>query len=369
MMKSKWAILSVLGAFLVLAVNSGLGAVNTGEIEEVRNKEVLDPDEDFRIIDDFVAKAVRELVRTRDSASISKARTVILQRVSSNRPSAQAQYAAQFFESAYKYISEAFEQASELPADRKFTVTLNLLILVDHLENLQLADLAIGMLKDENTVIRYWAVHSVTNPAVASNPKLARKIAEQLKGLVASSGPEIIRLMAEFAANVNIPQGEDLLLQIADMRIKRYADWTVEYELLDATILSLLCKKLSSAGVSKPVIARHFGQLYSYAIQRYVKGRNHLSAAQKRQLASVLVEVEDNCVAKLLGRRQSTIKKAVEQGDYEALRLEHSRLLGEEAGAGKLARKLKFDYGKTPNGRSHTAPLLLREPPKTGAGG
>ena len=371
-MKGKWATSAVLALFLVLVMNSGLQAVNTREIDRVRNKGVLDST-DLQIIDNFVAEAVGELVKTKDFTSIARVRTVILARKNSNRDN-QAQYAEQFSESAYKYISLGFEQASRLtPQERKFKTILNLLILVDGLEDVRLVDLAVGLLKDENTVIRYWAVHSVTNPditeqlnsAEAANLKLARSVVEQLKGLVEQSCPEITALMAQFAAEVNIPQGEDLLLQIADMRISKYADWTVHYELLDATVLKLLCDKMSSASRGSSAIARRFGQLYSYAMQKYImdiKGGNFLSAAQRHQLASVLVETERACISKLVGP-QSVIRKAVGGGDYIALLQEHSRLLGDETRAGRLALKLNFNYGKTPDGRKRTAPLVLPEPP------
>ena len=375
-MKVKGAIFAVLGAFLVLAMSSSSAAVDTRDIDRVRNKGVLDS-RDFQIIDNFVAEAVLELVKTKDLSDIARIRTVVL-----SRQSSQAQYAQQFSESAHKYISLGFEEASRLtPKERQITVTLNLLILIDGLADLRLTELAIGKLRDRNTIIRYWAVHSLTNPGIikqlnssrTSNSRLASSITEQLKGLVESSEPEIIALIAKFAAGVNIRQGEALLLQIADMRIKRYADWTVRNELLDASVLKLLCSKLPSTGLGTPLpatssgnpaIARRFGQLYSYVIQRYVKGKELLSDTHKRQLASVLVETENKCIGKLLGRPQSVIKKAVERNNYTALLREHNRLLGAETMTGQLVLKLKFDYGNTSGGRKRTAPLVLPEPPK-----
>ena len=379
-MKHKWTIFAVL-AFLVLVMNLVSAAVNISEIDSVRNKGVLE-DEDFQIIDNFVDEAVRELVKTKDFTSIARIRTVILARKSSSRDSAAAQYSEQFSKSAYKYISSGLKQASGLtPKERKFKVVLNLLILVDGLSDLRLADLAMEKLNDDNTVIRYWAVHSVTNPGItkqlnstkAANLNLARSIVGRLKGLVEEASPETIALMAQFAADVDVPQGEDLLLQIVDMRINKYANWTVDYELLDATVLRLLCNKISSGSLDKPLpatsrgkpaIARRFGQLYSYAIQRYVKGRDFLDATVKSQLASVLVETEDRCIRELLGKRQVVIKRAVERDDVTALLLEHNRLLGDETRAGELALKLNFDYGPAPDGNKRTAPLTLPEPPK-----
>jgi len=381
-MRGKRTFLGVLAAFLVLAMYSGSEAVDTRAIDSVRNKGVLGSS-DFQIIDDFVNEAVRELVRTKDFSSIATIRSVILSR-SSSKTSAQAQYSEQFSESAQKYISSGFQDAEKLTSEsRKLKVKVNLLILMDGLCDVRLADLAIGMLKDKNTVIRYLAVHSLTNAGIVKqlnsagvdNSKLARLIVERLgeppllsyESKKGGSGPEVIRLMAEFAAAVNIAQGEDLLGQIADMRMKRYADWTVQYELLDAAILRLLYKKISSGAVNKPAVARRFGQLYSYVLQRYVKGRDSLNATQKHQLASVLVEIEQSCISKLLGMRQTVIKRAVEGGDYTALLQEHSRLLGDKTRAGRLPSKLKFDYDKTSDGVKRIAPIALPEQPRTKA--
>jgi len=374
-MKSKWVIFAALGMFLVLVVYPGSGAVNTREIDTVRNKGVLDSS-DMQIIDDFVGEAVRELVMTRDFTSIAQTRSVILARISSKKSSAQAQYTEQFSESAHKYISSGFEQARQLePEDRKFKTTLNLLILVDGLEDVRLADLALGLIRDKNTVIRYWAVHSVTTPGftknlnstIATNSQLARRIVEQLQGLVESGegrSPDMLAFAAEFAAEVDIPQGEDLLVQIADKRIKKYADWTVNYELFDNAVLRLLHKKISSGALNRAAAARRFGQLYSYVIQRYVKGRDFLSPTRKHQLASVLIETEKSCISKLLSVPQTVIKRSVERDDYTRLLLEHSKLLGDTTRAGLLPLKLNFDYGRNPDGTGRTAPIPLQEPPK-----
>ena len=260
-------------------------------------------------------------------------------------------------------------------------VTTNLLILIDGLDSPRLTDLAIGKLKDKNTIVRYWAVHCLTNPNIikklngggTSNLRLARRITDELKGLVESSSPEVISLIVKFAAEVNIQETENLLVQIADMRIKKYTDWTVEYELLDSDILKSLSSKIATTepGESESAtnsgnsdIARRFGQLYSYVIQRYVKGKEFLSDTQKNQLVSVMVETEDKCISKLTGRIQTGIRRAIEQDDTIALLQEHDRLLGDETTQGQLPLKLKFDYGNTSGSRKSTAPLALKEPPK-----
>jgi len=377
-MKIKWVIFVVLTAFLILVINSGSEAVNTREVDLVRNKKILD-NQDLKIIDDFLAEAIQELVGTRDFTKIAQIRTVILSRQSTQ----QAQYAQRFSESARKYIAAGFKQAEKLPRpDRTIGVTRNLLILMDGLQDLGLADLAMAMLKNENMVIRYWAVHCLTNPGIIkqlnaeteSNSNQASVIAGHLKELIETSTPEIVALIARFAAAIKIPQAEQLLSQIADMRIKKYADWTVKYELYDRDLLNFLSSKiplpsqspggpLPTTTNSNPPLARRFAQLYSYAIQRYVKGAGLLNDTQKSHLASVLVDTEDKCIGRLLGKPQLTIRRALERKNVQAILAEHDRLLGTAATPGQLPEILKFDYGTTPTDSKRNAPLPLPDPP------
>jgi len=368
-MNVKGWIFAILVVFLVFLTSSRTEAVNTRLIDDVLQKSVLDS-QDLQIIDNFIDEAVRELIGTRDFSDIAQIRTVIL-----SRQSNQAQYAEQFSESAYKYISQALQKTARLtPEGYRALLTMNLLILIDGLENPRIAELVIENLKDKNTIIRYWAVHCLTNPNVTkklnaggtTNLTLARNIVAELNKIVESSSPETLVLIAKFAGDIKTREAEGLLIQLADTRIKKYAIWTVEYELLDCDILKSLSNKMtttdlnnssSTTSKSNPVAGR-FGQLYSYVIQRYLKGQRILSDTQKNQLASVIVETEDKCISKLMGRIHTTIKRAVEENDMNALFQEHNKLLGEERTAGELPSKFNFDYGGS------TAPLALPEPPK-----
>ncbi|MHC4507920.1 MAG: hypothetical protein ACYTAO_03040 [Planctomycetota bacterium] len=374
-MKMKWAFFAVLAVFFLRAVNPLAKAVNTTDIDQVLKKTVLDA-QDFQVIDDFLSEAIQELVRTRDFTSIAQLRAVIV-----SKKSTQGQYAQRFSESAHRHIQAGFQQVQELRREeRRTNVVINLLILIDSLQDLGLADLAMPWLKDQNMVVRYWAVHSLTNAAAvqqlnsgaASSSTLANTIVDRLKETVETGSPEILVQIARFAASVNVPQGEALLLQVADVRIKRYAEWTVKYEFYDVGILKLLESKLplpsagtgsigSATGPAKPAIAQRFAQLYSYAIQRYIKGteRALLSEVQKRHLVSVLVEVEEKCIGRLLNRPQLTIRRAIERESMTALLDEHNRLLGAETTPGELPSKLGFDYGS-----NRTAPIPLPDPPK-----
>ncbi len=365
-MKNKWLIIAVPLGLWMLAANSGSKAVSPREIEEVRDKSVLGR-ADFEKIDNFVDEAVHELVRTKELSSISKLRTVILQQSTSNKPSAQAQYTTQFYESAYKHIQQAFRDVAELPTqERMFVVTVNLLILVDGLlanaSNPKLVEPAIERLHDENMVIRYWAVRVVTNPRVieqvkSGNSQLTQSIMERLGSAIESSSAEIVVLIAEFAAELNTPQADEILLHAAGVRIKKYAAWTADYEAADVNILKALCKRILAGGEDKIYLARSFGQLYSSAIQRYIRGQDYLNDTQLQQLGSLLVEIEDKCVRQLL-QYQTDIKTAVGQENFNALWRAHNTLFAQ------LAQKYNFSYANQEGNESQT-PVLLPEPPQT----
>ncbi len=364
-MKVKLAFLAVLVAFLVLAMDSSLTAVDTRDIDLVLKKTVLD-DRDMTIIDQFLAEAVQELVRERNFTDIARRRAVII-----SRKSEQGQYAEQFSKSARKHIQAGFAQADTLrPEQRKTNAITNVLILISGLEDLRLADLAMARLSHENAVVRYWAVNCVTSPAIlqqlASNPAQATAIAGRLKPLIDTSGAETLSLIARFASGVNAPQAEALLLAVADVRIKRYADWTVKHELSDVALLKMLETKIADAGssLSKPEVAQRFGQLYSYAIQRYLKGTVVLNDTQKGHLVSVMVEVQEKCVSRLMGAPQTTFRRAIERENAAAISDEHDALLGSGTTPGQLPSRLAFDYGTDSAGAKRTVPVPLQDAPR-----
>jgi len=334
-------------AFLLLAANQLCGEVDSHQMETVRQKGVLEAG-DLQIIDEFISQTVQKLIRCKDLTSIAKLRRDIVANASSATESAAAQYSQQFYQSAQKHISEGFKAAATLAA------------------------LAIPRLNDRHTIIRYWAVHTITNPVLikklnsagAENLTLAKKIADELAELlVEEQNTEIIVLAAGFAAKTNIPEGEKLLMQIADNRMKGYVSWSIKDELFESLILKLLCEKILLDSPNKSQLARSFSQLYSYVMQRYVKGQGLLDTDQKQQLVSVMVEIEQTCINKLLKIPQSVIKKAVENNDTTVLLDEHDRLLGGPNIRGRVPDTLDFDYGKAPGGSRRSQPMTLPEPP------
>lgn len=366
-MKAKHVIFS--GLTVVLLVISTSFAVSTREIDRVRNKGVLGA-EDFEVIYHFVEQAVEELIETDDFTSVARKRAVILSNDSSSKGSAQAQYSEHFFKAVHKSAGQGFKRAAEMEdKDSGFKITLNLLILLDGLGDLRLADLAVGKVTDENKAIAYWAVHSITNDKIVeklnfvrlSELKAGQKIIDKLNELVDRAEPEELALIIKFASQLNIQQGTELLVKIADMRIKKYAGWSVENELLDTAILKSLYDKMQLLTGRKAAIAGRFGKLYSYAMQRYIadiNGGDFLADEQKQQLASVLVEIESRCVSRIMGIRQSVIKKAVERGDFRGLLAEHKRLFGDGSSAGQMFLKLGLE------GEDAPTPFLLPARPE-----
>jgi len=362
-MKSLLLVVGIISVFSIISVPV-IGA-DSLTIEAVRAKSVLD-DADFKAIDNFVAGAVGDMLETEDFSSISNTRAIIVANSASTQPN-QTQFADQFSKSAQKYISAALTKAETLtlPA-RSFKVMTNLLMLTDALADAHLADIALKYADDKNQVIRYWAVHSVTNPDITeklNDPKetdAARRVIKRLDEVVAVSSPDVLGLIASFAGSIKMPEGEALLLKVADQRITSYANWTVERELTDAKILQILCDKMTSSIATKDAIGKRFGQLLSYASQRYIKGADYLGADQKEQLISVLVETEQSCLSKITGKPRFDIKRAIEAGDISALQKVYNGLFGDGTTAGELS----FNYGNADDGSPMKTPLLLSAPPK-----
>jgi hypothetical protein len=344
-------------------------AAGTVAIDQVRNKPVLEK-RDLEVIDIFITDSVRNMLNVKDLTSNAKLRSEIVKRKSSP----QGQYVQKFSESTYKYISEAFNKAQTIvPRERQNIILINLLILADELQDNPLRILAASQLKTKSMAVRYYALRCLTNPTILKqlnsgqslDTNLAGDITGQLIEIVESSNPEVLALIAQFAAGINIPEAETLLLKTADTRIQQYADWTVQYELADGTILKMLESKISSSSAAptdKTALAGRFAQLYSYVLQRYIKGKN-LDEAQKRYLATVLIETEDKCISKLSGQSQTAIKQAIERKDKQALLDEHNRLLGSAGNQGQLPLKLNFTYVTSNSSSRQNYPIPLSDQP------
>jgi len=370
-MKVRIAVFVLLVGGLVLVLLPVASAVvDTRGVDEVLKKNVLTP-QDLAVVDAFVLDAVEEIVHTDDFTQIATARTILL-----SRQSTQAQYAQQFSESTAKYIPAKLQEAQGI-ADpvKRFKVMTNLLILVDGLKDPRLVDTAVRAIPQDNNGVRYWAVRAATDQTLwtklSQNQAAAAQLAERTIGecsrVVETSNSEVISLMVDFAGRFNTPAAEMLLLRAADERIKRYAAWDAGYELADSAVLKLLSTKLTAGGTPNPEVAKRFAQLFSFVIQRYIKGqqRNALTNASRSHLTSVIAEVEDKCLSKLLGVRQPTLMRALAEANLDALQAEHDKLLGGTGQAGALVSKFSINYGTA--GSSRTIPLPLPDPPAPAA--
>ncbi|MHC4271207.1 MAG: hypothetical protein ACYST2_02700 [Planctomycetota bacterium] len=369
--RCKYLALTVLfSLFFWVSISSG--AIDTSGIELVSNKDVLESS-DFAVIDDFVADGLNELLNTTDFGSVAKIRSTILRYNNSNKESAREQYSSAFMESAYRHLSQAFSEADSLASTKqRVRVLVNLLILVDNLNNLRLIEHAVQRLTSENAVVRYWAIHCVSNASIveqmnttgADSLLLAKEIAGHLKGQVENAKAEELALILQFAEGINLKDGEEILLRIADVRINQYANWKVDYELLDATLLRSLYEKFSNtSGEEQKAFGRRFCILYSYVMQRYIKGVDRLNETHKSYLASVMVDVERNCVSNIMGQPQITIKRAIEGDSILGLLQEHKRLLGDTTSEGELPKRLSINYSSNEGG-NRTYPPELPDPPQ-----
>jgi hypothetical protein len=367
-----------------LCVSQAFGAnLNTADIDRIRNKNVLGA-ADLQVVDAFVARAVQQVISARDEdfCSIAELRRTIILRKSSAAESAKEQYEEQFIRSMLTYLEQAFKQLQSSPDEPlKNKISLNLMILLDNVQDLRLAPLALQMVNVENALVRYWAVHAVTNPAIieqlnaahTSNPPPTDSIAQALRQQIhRESSCEIISLVAKFAGAVNRPVVQELLLDLADLRTEKYRNWQIDCPLLDMEVLHELHNRIIANNRADPEAARRFAQLYSYTIQVYLRSMADdrlLKPAQKQDLVSLLVEVEQRCLDKLAGVPASgNIKTAIEKNKPSTLSAEHDRLLGSAQSPGLLVQALGFDYGQNPDGTRCTAPRQLTEPPggKTG---
>lgn len=355
-------------------------AVDVSRIDEVRKKEVLS-DSDLAVIADFVTDGIDEMLNSIRLSDIAAARTAVTTRKTSSKESAQIQYGPEFLDAVHQNIGLALEQAADITdPQRKAMVEMNLMILIDSLEDPELARAALEKVGDDNVMIRYWAIHSVTNfnfieklnSTNEGETELAKEITNKLTQVTDNEQcASTLSLIARFVGHCNNSNCRSLLVQLADIRIAKYASWKVDNEQLDGQILKMLSEKIASKkslSADKAILGQKFGQLYSYVIQRYILGENILTTSQKRALISVIVDGE-LYAEKMSSGTLGSIKRAIEKNDFDRLFMEHDSLLGLEAQAGELAATVGFNYGTNADGLALTAPAALPRPGKTTNGG
>lgn len=372
MLKKALIVACVFTGFFI-AVSSGLAA-NTSRIDDLRTKALNAPrtltDSEVQVIDDFIADSFDEMLNSITLGEILAIKNEIARR---KGPSKSTGYSVAFNKALKKHLTAVAAEIIQLEAGvMKNQIQVNLIILAAETKSYDLADFAITMIDNENVVVRYWAVKCIANKTVItqftaeSGSHLNNAVIQAFDKLAETeSHPEILDLLAYFASQSTDSQIEDILIKVADKRIKGYVDWTVKNELIDSRILDKLADKMvaSKSSATNARWSARFAQLYSYLIQRYVTGASVISQSSLSNLKSAIVETENRSFAKLLGRTQLEMKKALEKKDNDQLLKQHDSFLGSASRQGRLATEFKFDYGKNASGQPITAPKKLTPPP------
>ena len=372
--KKRWRLAFFLLGIIFFAGSSF--AVDTTAIDAVLEKVKADRasfgGSDAAVVDEFLESALGEMLTAKNFWEAVDLRGTILERQGDE---SLGGYRTEFLASARRHLQSAFEEVLRSNGDEgKLQTARTLIVMVGLIKDVSLAEFGMVLLEHPDSTVRYWAVKSIANPTIAAQLKsitpevvqVADKLVNSLELAIENEQyPEVINQVVTFAGDLGGRFGKRLILKIADRRIKSYEDWTVQYELMDGQVLAQLGSMIQaeSAGQDKADLCQRFGQLYSYVIQRYILGKDILGESQQEQLISVMVEVEQSVVSKLLGVPRANMKKWIERKSAVALKSEHKSLLGDSSQAGELAEKLNFDYGKDSDGGAITVPLELKEPP------
>jgi hypothetical protein len=359
---------------LAFIVSADVYALNSADIQAVRDR-ILESKASLRsqdeiVINNFLRAGLDELLLEEDLWQAVNIRTEIL---AQSGGVDITPYGTAFITAAKKNLVVAFDDVRQSSAsDRKTRMELNLLIIAAGLKSMETVDLGLKMLDSSNGTVQYWAVQTATNPnakkqlisQVTGDENLVASIVNELQKIVGpQTYPETLRLMVDFADELDTDQSKALLVKIADLRMSQYEAWKVKYEMLDAVLLTSLGNQilLEVSPSEKADLCGKFAQLYSYVIERFVLGQKVLRPEQKRMLASAITEVEHGVISKLMGRTQNRLKKAVEGLKFSVVENERKFLLGSDTQQGQLPKTLNFDYGKTGD-NAITAPKSLKAP-------
>ncbi len=172
---------------------------------------------------------------------------------------------------------------------------------------------------------------------------------------------ELITLVTNYSCGEEMcePEAQSLALDWTEYR--EHQTEFIKASTNPSSIAKQLTKVFKMKPSKKAEMGKSFSQLYSYAIQRYIKGAYVLTEKQKAELKTVLVETEKSCIGKILGLQQKRIQKWIEQDGLDKLTVEHDRLLGNSEKSGELVKMLRFSYGEQ-GGEKREWPLQLSEP-------
>lgn len=358
---------------LLLCVGPVL-AVDTAAMDAVRGKTAL-TEADTAVIDQFVGSIVQELLVRTEFANVSQTRDAFTARLESRIENPR--YAEALVAAVERHFARGLTEADSISdADRRRSIKLNLLIMLNNVGQINTARMAAAHVGDQDAGVRYWAVKNVTNSAVISRLNAAgqgnidaiREIASRLKAIIpAEAHANVLDLLVDFGSGVNAPEAVDILVILANRRISDYEKWTVRYELLDGKLLNALCAKARA----DRAVASAFGQLLSHCMSKYIKYLSSPSQStimgeqQAGYLSTALVAAERGCLGELRGGG-SAIQNAIAKGSAGASALmgEYTLLFGSGDNTGELTRALNVRYVDA-DGREQAMPRPLPDKPGT----
>jgi hypothetical protein len=366
----KYPIVSLI-AILVIA-GAALG-VNATAIDAVRAKTAYS-EADAATIDQFVAAVVKEMLDRTDFSDVSVTREAFVTRVSVTP--ANPKYTELLATAAQKEFKLGLAEADKgSDVEKRTNVKMNLLIMLDKVGQVSTALVAARQIADQDAGVRYWAVQCVANPAVLTqlnavgeeNSRAAAEIASRLKAIVATEpNPNTLDRAVDFGAAVNTPEASELLVLIANRRIKEYEEWRQQYELLDGKLLDALCRKAKG----NKAVASAFGQLLSDCMQKHMKQMASSSQSpllgeqQMGYLATALITAEKGCLSDLLGAGRSNMQNAIAKGAQgsAAMAGEYTLLFGGSGNPGELTKAFGAKYTDA-QGKEQDMPRPLPDKP------
>lgn len=363
----------LLCCLIVGLITPVFSAINTDEIERLRQRtekssELLSAS-DKAAIEKFWKNAITAIVLTEDAQEVVEIRRQI---EAQRGTEPLSDYTQVFIKEAITNLETAFKNIQGLQdPERKLIAERNLMILTANMKSTKLAAVALARINSDDTVVRYWGIKAVTQPAVIQeltsdiiplDSVLLDKILTALNEIAGDQTPEVQRMIINFTAAVNHDIARQILLKIADQRIQAYMSWSVRNEIVDVRLLSALgniANMQTDAGV-RSRFGQKFAILYSVIIQRYMKYTSDLTDEQLDNIKTVIAEIAQNILDRTMDIKTRIIDLMRRNGELDR---EYEAVFGDRLRAGELAARYGFDYGKDASGKAITEPPTLGPPP------
>lgn len=362
--------LSCLVILLTLSVFAQVDTVQIGQIRDqyTQSKQQLDAAA-TGVIDGFWRQSMDALMLSKESQEIVAIRDILV----AQKGDKETFYTVAYIKAAETHLRSSFDIVHKWnEPERQLLVERNLMILVAGFGRFELADLAIAQLNSPDAMVRYWAVQALTQDTLISQLKSdatidAQKVQQLIDSLTTyikdQNDARSLPSICSFALRMQTAAAQNLLLVMADKRIELYMKRTVKDEVVDASILKALGNvylSISSPAVKQELMSR-FGQLYACVMQRQMMGKT-LPDSSLNQLVTVIVEVEDSVLPKLLNGwtpkfKVSLTKNVSIDKDYEFL-------FGSGLRQGELVSRLNFTFGKDSSGKPLLVPQAIPAQPE-----